>query len=348
MPVLDKNNLEQVKKYNEFVRNKRHASALQDLNWAHVKSSEWLSEAVYLEKNGNITACMSLLIRRFGNYSIIYAPRGPVCDIYDLSEVKELIKEVEPIAKKYNAFVLKFDPEIKYDAKLEAIYKSNGFKVENRDNKKHELIQPMYNMILNLEGKTEEEIFKGYSEKTRYNIRVAEKKGVTVRYSRSEEDLKKFTELSYITAERDKITLRDYDYYKKMLDAFDENHLRIYLAEHEGEVLSGAIALNYGGKLFYIYGASSNNKRNLMPNYLMQQEMIRWGIETGCSNYDFGGVFDLSKSNGLFRFKEGFCKTEGVTKYIGEISFVYKKLVFLGYEKILPIYRKLRGIFKRK
>lgn len=348
MPVLDKNNLEQVKKYNEFVRNRRHTSALQDLNWAHVKSSEWLSEAVYLEKNGNITACMSLLIRRFGNYSIIYAPRGPVCDIYNLSEVKELIKELTPIAKKYNAFVLKFDPEIKYDAKLEAIYKSNGFKIENRENKKHELIQPMYNMILNLEGKTEEEIFKGYSEKTRYNIRVAEKKGVTVRYSRDEEDLKKFAELSDITAKRDKITLRDYSYYKKMLESFDENYLRIYLAEHEGEVLSGAIALNYGGKLFYIYGASSNNKRNLMPNYLMQQEMIKWGIETGCSEYDFGGVFDLSKSNGLFRFKEGFCKQEGVTKFIGEISFVYKKLVFFGYEKILPIYKKLRGIFNRK
>lgn len=347
MPILDKNNLEQVEKYNNFVRNRLHTSALQDLNWAHVKSKEWLNEAVYLEKNDNITACMSILIRKFGKYSIMYAPRGPVCEVYDLTTVKDLIKEASPIAKKYNAFVLKFDPEVPYDEKLEALYKNAGFKVENRDNKKHELIQPMYNMILRIGGKTEEEIFKGYSEKTRYNIRVAEKKGVKVRFSRDKEDLKKFAELSNITATRDKIILRDYDYYEKLLDSFDEKHLRIYIAEHDGEALSAAIALNYGGKLFYIYGASSNNKRNLMPNYLMQQEMIKWAIETGCTEYDFGGVFNLDKSNGLYRFKEGFCKQEKVTKFIGEISFVYKKMVYFGYEKILPIYKKLRGFIRK-
>ena len=118
MPILDKSNKELVNKYNEFVRTKEHASALQDLNWANVKSREWQSEAVYLEKNGNITAAMSILIRTFvKGFSIMYAPRGPVCDIYDVATVKELVKETKQLARKYNAFVLKFDPEALYDEK---------------------------------------------------------------------------------------------------------------------------------------------------------------------------------------------------------------------------------------
>ena len=349
MPVLDKLDEKQVEKYNEFVREREHTSCLQDLNWAYVKSKEWKSEAVYLESNGKVTAAMSLLIRQLaGGKSIIYAPRGPVCDPYDLSTIKELIKEAEPIAKKYNAFLLKFDPEAVYDPKLEALYKNAGFKVRNKDKNKHEFIQPIQNMILRLDGRTEEEIFKGYSEKTRYNIRLAKKKGVTVRFSRDEEDLKKFFNLSEITASRDGITLRDYDYYKRMLEAFDENHLRIYIAEHEGQALSGAIAINYGSKLFYIYGASSNEKRNLMPNYLMQETMIKWAIETGCKEYDFGGIFEETKSNGLFRFKEGFCRQEGVTRFIGEVDYVYNKLFYFTFVHLLPIYKKIRGFLKRK
>lgn len=348
MPILDKNNESMVSKYNEFVRNREHTSALQDLNWAYVKKEEWKHEAVYLEKNGNITAAMSMLIRTFAKgFSVIYVPRGPVCSAYDISTIKELVEEAKQIAKKYNAFVLKFDPEAIYDEKLEALYKKAGFKVRNSERNKHEFIQPIQNMILRIKGKTYEEIFKGYSEKTRYNIRVAEKKGVTVRYSRTEEDLKKFYELSEITATRDGITLRDYNYYKRMLEAYDEEHLRIYIAEHEGQALSGAIALNYGGKLFYIYGASSNEKRNLMPNYLMQQTMIKWAVETGCEEYDFGGVFEINKANGLYRFKEGFCRQEGVTKFIGEIDFVYNKPIYFAFVKLLPLYKKLRKFIKK-
>ena len=349
MPILDKKDESMVKKYNEFVRNREHTSALQDLNWAYVKKEEWTNEAVYLEKNGNITAAMSMLIRTFAKgFSMIYVPRGPVCSAYDIATIKELVNEAKQVAKKHNAFVLKFDPEAIYDEKLEALYKKAGFKVRNKDKNKHEFIQPIYNMILRIKDKTEEDIFKGYSEKTRYNIRVAEKKGVIVRYSRDEQDLKTFYELSEITAKRDGITLRDYNYYKRMLEAYDEEHLRIYIAEHEGQALSGAIALNYGGKLFYIYGASSNEKRNLMPNYLMQQTMIKWAIETGCSEYDFGGIFEINKANGLYRFKEGFCRQEGVTKFIGEIDCVYNKLVYFGFVKLLPIYKKFRKFFKRK
>ena len=132
-----------------------------------------------------------------------------------------------------------------------------------------------------------------------------------------------------------------------MLNTFDENQLRIYIAEHEGQALSAAIAINYGKKTFYLYGASSNEKRNLMPNYLMQEEMIKWAIETGCNLYDFGGVFILDKSNGLFKFKEGFCRQEGVTEFIGEIDKVYSKFWYFAFTKLVPIYQKIMKSIKK-
>lgn len=341
MAILNLNDEESVKKYNEFVRSREHTSAMQDLNWGKVKK-DWKQEAVYIEKNGNIIATMSILIRRVTKgFTMMYAPRGPVCDVYDTKMVEELMKDVDTLAKKYKAFVFKMDPEVKYDEKLEALYKSKGYFVNGRNVSDKKLIQPRYNMILNMKDRSIDEIFAGYSEKTRYNIRVAKKKGVTVRYSRDEEDLKKFYELSLVTAKRDNISMRPYEYFKTMLDAYDENFLRIYVAEAEGKVLSAALALKYSTKLFYIYGASSNELRNYMPNYLMQQEMITWGKEGGCTEYDFGGVYELNKSNGLYKFKEGFCRQEGVTEFIGEIGKKYNKTKYFVFTNLLPIARRI-------
>ncbi len=338
MPILDKNNNEQVERYNKFLKDNK-ASAMQDLRWGKVKSN-WLQEAVYLEENGNIIATMTILLNKVPKFNayMMYATRGPVCDITNIELVKKLVKEADIIAEKYNAFVLKFDPEFKVSEEVKKLYLKNGFKIVTN----HNVIQPRHNMILDLENKTEEQLLTNFSEKTRYNIKVAAKKGVNIRYSRDKKDLKIFYELYKTTTIRDEIGCRPYEYFERMLEAYDESELRIYIAQHEGDNLSSAIALNYGDKMFYIYGASSNEKRNLMPNYLMQWEMIKWGLENKCNNYDFGGVFEFTNENGLYKFKSGFCKQEGVTEYIGEIDKVYKPLIYIGYTNFVPSIQKLK------
>ncbi|MDD2627960.1 MAG: peptidoglycan bridge formation glycyltransferase FemA/FemB family protein [Clostridia bacterium] len=347
MSILDKTNNEQVKRYCDFIENYRGASLMQSYNWADVKS-EWESEYVYIEENDEIVMAMLLLIRKVAlGVTILYSPRGPVGDITDLDKISKIMQEVDKVAKKYKAFVFKFDPEHIYDEKLEEEYKKRGFNILNKNTSKEELIQPRYNMILNIKNKTDEELLKGYSEKTRYNIRLSARKGVTVRYSRDIEDLKKFHDLYKIMSTREKIAWRDFNYFEKMLKAFDEKKLRIYIAEYAEEALAAAIAINYGGKMFYLYGASSNEKRNLMPTYLMQQEMIRWGLECKCDLYDFGGVYVLDKSNGLYKFKEGFCRQEGVTEFIGEINKVYNKTLYFMYTKTLPLAQTVRKRLKR-
>lgn len=353
MPILDKQDEKKVSEYENFIKSYENGSSLmQSLNWGKVKFS-WIQEGVYLEEDGKIVAAMTVLLERVPHTSsyLMYAPRGPVCDVYDISIVKSLIKEAEKLREKYKVFLLKFDPNIKYDEKLEILYKSNGFEVLNKNVGIDNLIQPLHDMVLDISGYDADELMKLFSEKTRYNIRLASRKGVEVYYSRNVEDLKIFYELYKITGVRDSIVCRSYEYFEKMLEAYPEDELRIYIAKHEDDKLSAAIAINYGGELFYLYGASSNVKRNLMPNYLMQWEMIKWGIETKCNKYNFGGVLHLNQENGLYKFKIGFCKKDGVTEYIGEIDKVYGKFMYFLYTKVLPVLKVLKrklGILKRQ
>ncbi len=348
MPILDKENKEQVEKYNEFLRNSPYTRLTQSLEWGKVKS-DWKQEAVYLEEDGKITAGMTLLLEKVPklNSHLMYCSRGPVCNQTDIETIKKLVSEADTIAKKYHAFCLKFDPQVEYSDKLYNTFLQNGFKVSKKNADHDKLIQPLHEAVLNIEGKTEDELLKSFAEKTRYNIRLSKRKGVEVYYSRDEEDLKTFYELYKITCVRDKIGCRAYEYFKRMLDAFDEEHLRIYITKHEQDKLSAAIAINYGEEMFYLYGASSNEKRNLMPNYAMQWEMIKWGLEKKCKIYNFGGILHLEKNNGLYKFKTGFCKEEGILHYIGEIDKVYNKLIYFCYNTILPILKKIKRKFRK-
>ncbi len=349
MPVLDKENSTQVQKYKEFLNTSEYTRLTQSLEWGKVKEN-WIQEAVYIEEDDKIIAAMTVLIEKIPHmkYSLMYASRGPICDIKDVELVKRLVKEAEPLAKKYNAFCLKFDPQVIYNDELNKQFLKNGFKTSGKSPDHDKLIQPLYEAVLDIDNITEEELIKKFSEKTRYNIRLSKRKNVEVYYSRDEEDLKTFYELYEITCKRDRIGKRNYDYFKNMLNAFDEEHLRIYIAKHENDKLSAAIAVTYGTEMFYLYGASSNEKRNLMPNYAMQWEMIRWGLEKNCKTYNFGGIIHLDKDNGLYKFKTGFCREEGIKHYLGEIDKVYNRFIYFGFNNILPYIKKIKRALRKR
>ena len=122
MPILNHNDLKKVEEYQNFVRTSPFANATQDLGWEKVKEG-WIGEQVYLEEDGKIIAAMSLIIRRaFAGFSLMYAPRAPICDFSDTQLVKRLLDEAKPLAKKYRAFVLRFDPELPRLPQLEEEY----------------------------------------------------------------------------------------------------------------------------------------------------------------------------------------------------------------------------------
>ena len=348
MPILDKNNLAEVERYNAFVRSSPYRSLTQDLNWSYVKD-DWGNEQVYVEENGEITAAMSLLIKKVpGGYSLLYAPRGPVCDIHDEYKVSALIREAEPLAKKHKAFALKLDPEVEYDETLDQLYRDAGYSVHNTDAGKDDLIQPRMTMIVSLDGKDEDALMASFRKKTRNLIRGAAKKGVESSWDTTDDYLTTFYEIYKTMAERNHITTRSYEYFVKLRDSFDG--LRVYIMTHEGDKLAAAVTINYAGKMYYLYAGSTNEKRNLNPNHLMNFEMMKWGLEENAISYDLGGIFSTnSEEDGLYAFKKSFFNddAESVTTYIGEIDHVYKPFMYNMFVKFVPKLQQLKKKIKR-
>ncbi|MCR2807854.1 lipid II:glycine glycyltransferase FemX [Paenibacillus soyae] len=322
MPIVDNTNTEELDRYERFVRTSPYATTTQDTGWSEVKSN-WIPLYVYLEEAGEIVAAMSvLMVNAVGDQKLAYCCKGPVCDPKDVQLVDRLMKEAEAAVKEHNAFVLRIDPETAFDEELHNRYAELGYVLRNRNVSSKDTTQPRFNMVLDLKGKTEQELLESFHHKTRYNIRLSERKGVTTRYSTEKADLEIFHDLYVVMSNRHGISYRPYGYFSRMLDAY-RDYTRVYLAEHEGEIIASAVAISYGDKTWYIYGASGNEKRNLMAPHLLQWEMIKWAVEQGKERYDFGGVFKLDQSDGLYRFKEGFCHPDRYSEYIGEIDRVF-------------------------
>lgn len=276
----------------EFLQNNPKTNFMQSPEWARVKT-EWKNEFITVEdENGNIKGTMSILLRKvpFINRYIMYAPRGFVCDVHDKETLKELTIKAQEIAKKYRAFIFRLDPDVlQSDEEFKKIITELGYKTKKNIKNIGQVLQPKYVFRLNVKDKTEEELLQSFESKTRYNIRLAGRKGVTVRQG-TRDDLKIFYDIMKTTGSRDDFFIRPLSYFQKIYDEMGEKHARIYIAEFEGEPIAATMPIYYGNKVWYLYGGSSNKHRNLMPNYLIQWEMIKWAIEEKCDWYDFRGV----------------------------------------------------------
>ena len=336
--------------YKEFLESHDRCNFQQSLEWGEVKTS-WKKEVILSEdKDGNIRGSLCVWIRKipiFGN--IMYSARGPVCDLYDEEVIKDLKEGADILAKKYNAFVLRVEPDIlKSDEEFRKIITKNGFKIKDDSKDFKDEIQPRFVFRLNLKGKTEEEIIAELHQKTRYNVRLATKKGVVIKEG-TREDLKEFHRIMIETGERDNFIIRSLEYFEKMYDEMAPNHMKLLMAYHEDKPISGIIPIMYGNKVWYLYGASSNSHRNLMPNYLLQWTMIQEAIKMGADMYDFRGVSGVVDEShpqyGLYRFKKGF--NADFTEFIGEIYIPYKPLVYKMYKFSEKAFRTLRTLKKK-
>jgi len=336
------------KALNEFLQNHSKSHFMQSFEWTKVKDN-WKHEfIVAYDDNNKIIGAMLVLIRKMPifNCTLMYSPRGPVCDIYDFDVMNGLINKVKELAKQYKAYTLKMDTDIlATDEKFKEIAKKCGFKLPKLS-KNFEGIQPRFVFrINNIKGKTEDEMLASFEQKTRYNIRLASKKGVTVKIA-TRDDLKDFHNIMLETGVRDNFVIRSLEYFEKMYDEMAPNHLRLYMAYLDNKPIAGTIAIVYGDKCWYLYGASSNAHRNVMPNYLLQWEMIKWALESNCNVYDFRGVSgDLSPDNplyGLYRFKKGF--NGDFTEFIGELELIFKPFTHIILEEGSAFYKKIRRI----
>ena len=191
--------------------------------------------------------------------------------------------------------------------------------------------QPKYNFHVPLrrtegreagEPRTEDDVLAGMNQQWRRNIKKAAKAGVEVRVGTAD-DLPAFHELYVHTAERDGFTPRPLGYFRTMLEALgaeEEDRIRLYLAEHEGDLVASTLAIRVGGHVWYSYGASSSEKRDVRGSNAIQWRMMQDAIAAGADVYDLRGITDTLDADdphvGLIQFKVG---TGGeAVEYAGE------------------------------
>ena len=330
--------------YSDFLEKHERCNFQQSLEWAKVKQS-WKREVILAEDtNGKINGSLMVLVRKipfFGN--IMYSARGPVCDIHNIEVLRQITEGAKELAKKYNAIVLRIEPDIKSnDTDFRNIMLELGYSIKDDAKNFRDEIQPRYVFRLDTKNKTEDEIFKNFHQKTRYNVRLATKKGVTVKEG-TREDLKDFHKIMVTTGIRDGFITRPLEYFEKMYDCLGPEHMKILMAYYDGKPISGVIPIMYGNKTWYLYGASSNEHRNLMPNYLLQWEMIKIAISRKSDIYDLrGGPGIADDSNGLYRFKKGFGAE--YTEFIGEVYIPFKPLTYKAYKFSEKMFRSLRAL----
>ncbi len=313
--------------YEEFCEHHPQGSFTQSVLWRRVKNNWGFEVVVSRGKDGRIAGGMAVLVQKIPliGTSFLYAPRGPVCDLHDRAVLLDLKKGVDALAKKHRAHAFKMDPDVlASDEEFLRLAEEMGF-VRKYGPTGFEGIQCRFNYRLYLNGRTEEQVLMDITQKTRYNIRVAQKHGVEIKVV-GPEYLDEFMRLMDVTGERDGFNIRPKEYFARMLSALGE-HARLYMGFYQGKAVCGTLTTNYAGKTCYVYGASDNEFRNVMPNYLIQWEMIRWAIETGCTVYDFQGVSGNTEDEsdhlyGLYRFKRGF--NGSLDELAGEFDYTYR------------------------
>lgn len=197
-------------------------------------------------------------------------------------------------------------------------------------------IQPAKTIVLDL-TKSETDLLSSMHQKTRYNIRLAAKKGVVIKTDNSRID--DFLRLMNQTTERDNFFAHEAGYYRTMA-SFDPNFIKLILAEYEGQVIAAGLFCFCEPTAIYMHGASANEFRNTMAPYLLQWEAIRQAKSGGFKYYDFYGI-DAQKWPGVTRFKEGFGGTE--INYAGTFDLVLQPFWYFVY-KMLRLIR--RGVKK--
>ena len=277
--------------------------------------------------------------------SILYVPKGPTLDYNDAALRRVVLAQLEQIARKEKAAFVKIDPDVVYSWGLEEQRRSPvGAKFIEELKARNwrfsdDQIQFRNTVELNL-GRSEEELLAAMKQKTRYNIRLAKRKGVTVRPG-TQADFEIIAKMYQETAARDSFAVRPVDYY---LDAwqsfFQAGMAQPLIAEYEGQPLAAVIVVRFGRKAVYMYGASTNQERKRMPNYLLQWEAICWAKAQGCEVYDFWGAPDEFVESdslwGVWRFKAGF--NGQVVRHIGAWDYPARPFWYWTYTNVIPKY----------
>lgn len=306
-----------------FVTGHMRGHYMQTSLWGKARP-EWSWLGVILRgRSREIQATAALMYRnsQLPGRRFFYIPRGPVFST--LPQFRELMTFLIPWVRNQGGYILRCDPAVcAADREFRLLAEELGFRFDPRAD--FSTFQPKVVHQIQLANLTEEELLTGFLPKTRYNIRLAQRRGVRVRQAGTEQ-LWIFHRMMEQTAKRAGFKPRSEQFFRNLLLA-GENEVSLLLAEREGEYLAGAIEVIQGSRAWYGYGCSEDSGRRDMPNALLQWEMMRRAIHSGCTVYDMRGVARTPGGEGLQRFKQSFGGQQ--VEYAGQMDLVLRPLAW--------------------
>ena len=353
-----------------FIAGRPSASFLQMPSWGAVKT-EWRSESIgWFTDSRELVGAALVLYRQLPKVQryLAYLPEGPVIE-WDASDLSRWLDPMVAHLKGKGAFGVRMGPPvvtrrwhaatIKKAIADDALHTLSDVPADENDAAGLAVVdsltalgwreqatdggfsagQPKYNFHLPVGDRSEDEVLRGMNQLWRRNIKKATKLGVEVRVG-DRDDLPAFHKIYAETAERDHFTPRPLAYFEKMYDALngeDPQRLRLYLAEHEGDLVASTTLVQVGEHAWYSYGASTTAKREVRGSNAIQWRMIRDSMDAGATVYDLRGItetLDPDDSHvGLIQFKVG---TGGeAVAYAGEWDLPISKVLYAVFDQYM-------------
>jgi peptidoglycan pentaglycine glycine transferase (the first glycine) len=314
--------------WNQVLSTHSDAHLLQTGEWGELKSAfGWKPVWVVNEKSG-----AQILFRKLPlGFTIGYIPKANL----DPS----LWSEIDGACQQNHAIFLKLEPDFWEDDEPNNDVRMTNYELRRSPHN----IQPPRTLIVDIKD-SKEEILARMKQKTRYNIRLAEKKGVTVR---TWDDFESFHKMMLLTGRRDGFAVHSLEYYKRAYELLYPKQMgELLVAEYEGKSLAALFVARSGNRAYYLYGASTEEERNRMPTYLLQWEAMKWAKAHGCEEYDLWGVPDEDEATleanfetrqdglwGVYRFKRGFGGQ--LKRAVQAMDRVYNPLFYWAYLRLM-------------
>ncbi|MGD0003294.1 MAG: peptidoglycan bridge formation glycyltransferase FemA/FemB family protein [Anaerolineaceae bacterium] len=343
-----------VQTWNSHIATLPGAHILQTWEWGKLKEAYgWqMLPKVWQGSDGEIKAAALVLQRTIspGGFAarlrVLYVPRGPLLDWSDQPWRVRVLDDLQLLARKQGAIFIKIDPEVVTARGIpggaDEKQNENGKTLANELARRgwlfsSEQVQFKNTVWLDLTF-SEDELLGRMKQKARYNLRLAERKGVKIRAG-SQADFPMLYHMYAETSVRDGFVIRPEPYYQSVWQTFMQQGMAdALIAEVEGEPIAGLFLFHFAGRAWYLYGMSRQAHRERMPNYLLQWAAIRRAKELGCTNYDLWGAPDEFNETdpmwGVYRFKEGLGGE--VARTLGAWDFPARTWLYPLYTRTLP------------
>nr|PZN56600.1 MAG: hypothetical protein DIU68_05870 [Chloroflexota bacterium] len=326
--------------WDAFVSAQPGAHVLQLWSWGELKRAYgWDVERIAIERDGQMVAGAQLLFRPlpFGLGTMAYLPMGPYVSA---GLEQELWRALDDSVRRRNGAFIKWEPGIVASHNPADLQKL-GYRPSPQT------VQPPRTILIDISD-PDDVILARMNQGTRRKIRQSLKHGIRY-YAGSADDVPTFTDMMRTTGARNAFGVHEPAYYELAYRLFaPQGYARLFLAEHEGDPLAGIMVFAVGKTAWYLYGASSNVKRNLMATYGVQWQAIQWAKSKGCTHYDMWGIPDEDEATleaqfeqrsdglwGVYGFKRGWGGK--VVRSAGAWDKVYNPLVYAAYRLALRV-----------